>query len=325
MKELNNDIIHDLLVKTLLGEASPEEVQAVERWKAASPENRKLAEDVATVWKRSREIAEASRMDEQQAWSRFRTKLHDPERFREANVVPMKRRWKWPVAAAWILLVGIAATIMYHFGFSHQETFSATNRSLAVQLPDASAVSLNKNSSVTYASAPLSGERKVKLQGEAFFEVKKTGKPFRVYVNNTVVTVLGTSFYIDGRSKHTAVQVKTGLVQVVHNRDTVLLHPGEKISLHNEADTLVKETAHGRLYEVFVSGEIVCDNTPLSDLVELLRQEYGAIIVLGDSAVGNMTITTTFKDMSLDEILKVVQQTLGVKVDRKDKKYLIRS
>lgn len=325
MKELNNDIIHDLLVKTLLGEASPEEVQAVERWKAVSPDNRKLAEDIATVWRKSREIAATSQMDEQQAWNRFRAKLHDPARLREAPVVPMKKIWKWPVAAAWILLVGIAATIMYHFGFSRQETFSSTDRSLAVQLPDASSVSLNKNSSVTYASAPLSGERKVKLKGEAFFEVKKTGKPFRVYVNNTVVTVLGTSFYIDGRSAQTEVQVKTGLVQVVHNQDTVLLHPGEKISLRNEADTLVKEVAHGRLFEVFVSGEIVCDNTPLSDLVELLRQEYGAIIVLGDSAVGNITITTTFKDMSLDEILNVVQQTLGVKVDRKDKKYLIRS
>lgn len=324
MKELNNDIIHDLLVKTLLGEASPEEVQAVERWKAASPDNRKLAEDIATVWRKSREIAATSQIDEQQAWNRFRAKLHDPARLQEAPVVPMKKKWKWQVAA-WILLVGIAATIMYQFGFSRQETFSSTDRSLAVQLPDASSVSLNKNSSVTYAAAPLSGERKVKLKGEAFFEVKKTGKPFRVYVNNTVVTVLGTSFYIDGRSEQTAVQVKTGLVQVVHNRDTVLLHPGEKISLRNEADTLVKEVAHGRLFEVFVSGEIVCDNTLLSDLVELLRQEYGAIIVLGDSTVGNMTITTTFKDMSLDEILNVVQQTLGVKVDRKDKKYLIRS
>ena len=65
----------------------------------------------------------------------------------------------------------------------------------SVTLSDGTLVSLNSESSITLPDRFKSDVREVYLNGEAFFEVAKNEeKPFKIYVNGTVIEVLGTSF-----------------------------------------------------------------------------------------------------------------------------------
>lgn len=63
-------------------------------------------------------------------------------------------------------------------------------------LSDGTKVHLNSMSSLRFPVAFTADKREVELQGEAYFEVSKTGQPFIVNVNGMQVEVLGTTFNI---------------------------------------------------------------------------------------------------------------------------------
>ena len=62
-----------------------------------------------------------------------------------------------------------------------------------ILLPDGSKVWVNAGSTLSYPSL-FSDERRVKLIGEAFFEVAKGDKPFIVSTGKVDVKALGTQF-----------------------------------------------------------------------------------------------------------------------------------
>ncbi len=86
-----------------------------------------------------------------------------------------------------------------------------------VRLPDSTIVWLNAHSALEVPAAFGDRERRIKLSGEAFFEVKRdTLRPFLVATDGVVVEVLGTSFSIQSyeRLQNVNVAVTTGKVLV---------------------------------------------------------------------------------------------------------------
>ena len=85
-------------------------------------------------------------------------------------------------------------------------------------MPDESTVELAANSRIAYANNfDSAGTRDVYLSGEAFFKVTKNPcRPFRVFANEIVTKVLGTSFSVRSFEKDTVIQVtvRTGKVSV---------------------------------------------------------------------------------------------------------------
>jgi transmembrane sensor len=78
-------------------------------------------------------------------------------------------------------------------------------------LPDGSKAWLNAESSITYPVAFAPGERKVKITGEAYFEIAKDkSKPFRVVTSDQVVEVLGTHFNVNA---YPSEEAKTSLLE----------------------------------------------------------------------------------------------------------------
>ncbi len=68
-----------------------------------------------------------------------------------------------------------------------------------VNLPDASKITLQKNTRVGYKKYSWPFNREVTLEGEAFFEVAK-GETFTVTTSNGSVKVLGTSFNVNTKN-----------------------------------------------------------------------------------------------------------------------------
>ncbi|SEM68744.1 FecR family protein [bacterium A37T11] len=102
-----------------------------------------------------------------------------------------------------------------------------------VTLPDGSRVWLNAASSLKYPTVFLGGQRKVELNGEAFFEVTTMkDRPFIVSTNGQEVRVLGTSFNIKSYCEEniiytTLVSGKVSVIGDGHKNEQVLL-PGEQ-------------------------------------------------------------------------------------------------
>ncbi|QEC42303.1 FecR family protein [Pseudobacter ginsenosidimutans] len=101
-------------------------------------------------------------------------------------------------------------------------------------LPDGSRVWLNAASSITFPVAFIGKERKVKITGEAYFEVARNqSKPFLVDIDGeSLVEVLGTSFNINAYRDDVGIRstLISGSIKVSSENkkmDPAILRPGQ--------------------------------------------------------------------------------------------------
>jgi transmembrane sensor len=79
---------------------------------------------------------------------------------------------------------------------------------------------------------------------------------------------------------------------------------------------LQKQTTSDQLYQYYRSQVFVCDDTPLPTLVQALNEAYDAHIVIGNASLNQMRITTTFNNESLDTVLSIIAETMGIEAVR---------
>lgn len=114
-----------------------------------------------------------------------------------------------------------------------------------VTLPDGTLVRLNANSSLTYQQNFGQDNRKVKLSGEGYFEVKKnTEKKFIVNTGYIDVTVLGTKFNLYAYEDKDIIEMALveGHVNVSTSQppyQTICVKPNEKLLITNMIINLI--------------------------------------------------------------------------------------
>ena len=312
-----HDMNDDLLVKYLLGEASAGERTTVEEWVAADNSHQKYFDHFKLIWEQSKKLAATSKVDEDLAWKRFQHRVGVYSK--EEGIIrqmPQKRRGWLRIAAVFVLLAGFAGLVFLVYNLSSpgkastQTIVATTTIPKADTLPDGSIVTLNKKSSLSYNTAFKGTERKVQLNGEAFFRVTPDkNKPFIVTINDVTVTVLGTSFNVKNVNGKTEVIVETGLVLVSRANEKVELNPREKVVVSQQDSIFTKEIVTDQLYKYYRTKEFVCENTPLPTLVKVLNEAYDVNIVIERKELRSLLIDVPFYDESIDRILEIVVAT----------------
>lgn len=304
----------DLLVSYLLNEASAEARSMVEEWIIETDENRRYFDHFKLIWDTSHNIAVPNGVDENVAWQKFRERIQQPQKTTTIRALSPLR-----IAATVIVCVGLAGmTYMLWQRTASKAVVVASNEAFVNQpLPDGSVVTLNRHSSLHYDDKFRGDQRRVKLQGEAFFKVTPNkSKPFVVELKSVKVTVVGTAFNIRETDSSTDVTVESGIVKVESGTNEVMLNPGEKISVRKESEPLRVQRTNDKLYNYYVTKEFVCDDTPLWKLVQTLNEAYNAHIEIADPNVAKLPLTTTFHNEPLENILGVIGETFNLTVER---------
>ncbi|NCD69584.1 FecR family protein [Mucilaginibacter agri] len=313
MNSPDNHITDDLLVKYLAGEASPEEATNAELWINASETNKKYYTHFKLIWDESEGVGANRNVDENAAWARLQSRMA----IAHGNHKPKSKiKNRWIQLAASIVLVCLIGYIMRNQSESNKMISRSSGVNVVDEhLSDGSVVTLNSNSELSYPSRFKGNERPVKLSGEAFFKIApdKT-KPFIISIKNVTVRVVGTSFDVKNSKGKTEVTVETGIVKVSAHGQEVLLHPGEKVIADEAGTQLLKNESKGKLYNYYITKELVCDNTPLHELVDKLNEVYNAQIKIANPKLNNLPITVVFKQQPLDQVLKVIAETFNVQV-----------
>jgi len=247
----------------------------------------------------------------------------------EANKTVNSRFGWWRIAASIVIIAGIAwfTSTILNKGNKTTETVSIASIDEVKKdtLPDGSIATLNKHTTLSYPASFKGKTRKVKLKGEAFFNVEPDKeKPFIIDVNDVQVKVVGTSFNVRSYNDITEVIVETGIVQVTKGGETIELKAGERTFLNQTNSVATREISEDKLYNYYISKTFVCDNTPLWKLVEKLNEAYGANIRIEREELRKLPLTVTFDEESLDTILNIISQTLMVKVSRNDNEIILR-
>jgi ferric-dicitrate binding protein FerR (iron transport regulator) len=192
-------------------------------------------------------------------------------------------------------------------------------------LPEGSVVTLNKQSSIRYKREFAGNARSVDMEGEVFFDITPDkNKPFRVNADGATITVLGTSFNVSTKAGITEVIVETGMVEISKNGHAVRVGAHEKAVIGRGDPAPVKENNTDELYNYYRTNAFECNGTPLWRLVEKLNEVYKAHIVLGNSRLRELPLTTTFFNVSLDQILNVVAKTFAITVERNGQEIILK-
>lgn len=314
----------DLLIIYLLGEASAGQVAEVDEWRALSPANNRRFEQFMQIWETSKTLAPDEVYDAQASLKRLKEKVVQRN---QGKIVQLPQRYIWVKVAAALALISVGIWFyLYKFSAAKQMEFVTQEIVKTDTLSDGSIITLNKYSSLYYPDKFKGAQRMVLLtKGEAFFHITPNkAKPFIINTGGATIKVVGTSFNVKYRKGDVEVIVETGIVQVSKNGNIVLLKPGEKVLIKQYIDELVKEKTPDQLYNYYRSKEFIADDTPLWRIVQVLNEAYDSNIVIGNKALYNLPLNTTFKNESLDDVLQVISHTFKITVERKPNQIILK-
>ncbi|GAB3654055.1 FecR family protein [Echinicola sediminis] len=230
---------------------------------------------------------------------------------KEANVVALHQRnipyqpersnsWKWMAAAMAGIIVFLGLLVWRQSPDVEPEKLSVAyvtkatkkGQKLTTRLSDGTIVTLNADSKIHFEEVFNDTARYVTLTGEAFFDVAKDIRPFRVKSNGTVTTALGTSFNIKQKEEKVSISLVTGKVgvnMVSQNgmEESTLLIPGEQVAVE------VKDQIS------FVKGKF--------DIADVLAWKRGVL---------------AFRQVNSNEVWKELENWYGVEIKVKDRKIL---
>lgn len=177
-------------------------------------------------------------------------------------------------------------------------------------LQDGTKVWLNSESALEYPVQFIAETRKVKLSGEAYFEVTPDStRPFIVEVNNQYhVKVLGTSFNIkaypeDDHSETTLIEGKVAV-------NDLLLKPSEQAVLYKNKTEIRQVNVN--YYLAWHEGWFYFNNERLEQALQQLGRWYDVQFVFDREEAGKLKVTGKLKRFeNLNVILDMLATTSG--------------
>lgn len=196
-----------------------------------------------------------------------------------------------------------------------------------LELADGTTIHLNCDSELRYPVSFGTGERRVELKGEAFFEVSKNGQPFIIDVNDVSVEVLGTKFNLMAYANEESIQTTlvSGKVKVSVNGEddhvkSLYLEPGKQASWNKLSGTLDCKVVETELYTSWVDGYFRFEDQRLEDLMRTISRWYDVKVFYQNSGLKNKRLTGKlyrFEDFSV--LAGMIEKITGVEVKQNKK------
>lgn len=195
----------------------------------------------------------------------------------------------------------------------YNELYIPKGKSYSLILSDGTKVWLNAESSIRYPVQFGSNERRVVIDGEAFFDVTHdTGKPFIVQTNDYNVKVLGTKFNVNAYKdeKVTATTLVSGLVSVSkEGANDLLVNPGEQISFNRSDGSIGKKEVDVELFTSWVNNKLKLESMRVEDIFRILGRRYDIDVFFSDEGAKDVEFTGK---IPLNDNLNVILDQISI-------------
>lgn len=183
-------------------------------------------------------------------------------------------------------------------------------------LPDGTTGWLNSNSSIKY-NENFINDRKVTLNGEAFFDVTKDKRrPFLVSTNHISVKVLGTRFNITSyeNEKNVEVVLEEGKLIFTNtlNKKSYVMKPNDLITYNKTRNDFTTEVVQPHKYLSWTEGMLVFRNDPLDAIARKLERWYNIDVEIRGNFADVLRLRATFSDESLEQVLILLKRSLPI-------------
>jgi len=296
-------------------------------WLEEDETNRKSFYQYQKIWKESAYYMAMEEFDADRAWRKV-NEINQKK-------VRINRQFKNIVYT----LSGAAASLLILFILSFMGLFDnqedvlmsmATeygNRS-EVKLPDGSVIRLNSGSDITYTYDTKKKVREVQFQGEGFFDVAKSDKPFVVRMANGLeIKVLGTSFNLQAYADDQIVQASLveGSIEMSHKENQILMEAGD-IAVFNKTTNKLA-SAEGLLSHSYgwLENKLYMDDMPLAEVCKYLERWYNVDISLQPGLGENIRYNGVIKEESISDVMDALSRLSDIRYIVKGKNISITS
>jgi transmembrane sensor len=333
----------ELLLRYVAGEATAEESAAVDAWASAAPQNAQELRIISAALR-----VAMSPTDEHAApapqWDRIASRLHGATPALPAETVPPRASTalprattspphapaSLPRAATWLLRAA-AISLLLAGGLLfalRRDTPSALVATAAathatgvgdtrlIHLPDGTQAVLGPYSTLTIPAGFGDAQRQLELNGTAHFDVvHDTGRPFIVVAGAVSATVLGTEFVVRAYADDDAVDVAVVEGRVsVRAATEVEVAAGESAHVEGGVIRLGRDEAAPLL--AWREGRLHFRDTILRHAARELERWYDVDIIVADERLQQRRLSMSMQAGPLDEVLALLQASLGVRVER---------
>ena len=254
-------------------------------------------------------------------WHRINTTI-DQEEKEEVKVVTLPRRNVLRIVG-YVAAACIAGLFVFQFLFNNNErVYADYGMSLAHTLPDNSEIKLNADSRITYNKKQWSNERRLKMDGEAYFDVEE-GQKFTVETDYGTVAVLGTSFNIYSRPDGFSVHCTSGKVEVSNQNATVILTPDVKTRLDSQGEFVTETLSKGSNVD-WLDKIYRFDSVPLKVVFQAIERQFD-VRIDAEANIESRLYTGSFTATDLDNALRVVAFPMELITEKKGNKIIVQS
>jgi ferric-dicitrate binding protein FerR (iron transport regulator) len=180
-----------------------------------------------------------------------------------------------------------------------------------INLPDGSRVWLNAASSLKYPVSFSGRERRVKITGEAYFEIARdVSRPFMVDVGGMEVEVLGTHFNINAYTDEFVVRTTLleGKLNVISAGQQKILKPGQQARVTKDGGMKILNEVNLEETVAWKDGNFQFENSDIEAVMRQLARWYD-LDVSYRGRVSRHFIGGISRDVKLSQVLSMLKQT----------------
>ncbi|MET6999072.1 FecR family protein [Chitinophaga defluvii] len=338
----SQEYIDDLIIRFLSGQVSRKEQDELEAWVAADVANHQYFVGLRDAWQVAVAPADAAaQYPAGDAWNKLSAGLQSDVEEDALVIAHQSSRWKTflRMAAMFILPLVIGGGIVYAWMFakkggSNQQMVTITSPKGAttqIELSDGTQVWLNAGSKLQYSQAYNTTTREVKLEGEAFFDVKtNAAKPFTVNAADLEIQALGTSFNVKAypEDKTVVTTLVEGVVKINGSQEakafSLLLKPNQNVTYHKtipvkakvqplageeEAPVESREVKNTAVYTAWKDGNWIVNAQSMEELAITMERRFNVSVVFKDELLKRYKFSGTFTQETLEQVLNILKLT----------------
>ncbi|MDA9774080.1 FecR domain-containing protein [Saprospiraceae bacterium] len=325
---MNEHFVIQLLHKHYTGVLEQKDRDLLLDWLQESPENQSYGDSIKEIWEYSSNYSPSVDFESktESAFQKFSSKIREeaaetvPEVQAPVEVPIAKSRrlpstaWLSAAAACLVLIAGTTWMLTKATPMEQSDLLTSvstiSDQQEKLSLIDGSEIWVNQKTNIKHFEKMSDETRSVILNGEAYFEVQKSSKPFTVTSENATVTVLGTEFNVDSDSNGTVVHVKSGKVELRPlNSSQAIELTANQIGVYDAVNKkLYRRQSKSYNGDSWKTGGFSFEDAKLSEVFDVLEDYYDLDIYVENTDLKNCVFTSpVYQNAKIDEVLSVME------------------
>lgn len=321
--EEENKHIDELIANYLTEGLDKNALDELKTWIAASAENQQYFIRQREIWFSAVSREAASVYDKDKAFENFRNRVESQKEIQSTSRRGFSLSALWRYAAVVAIIIAVGCISYWQGEVNVKDTFADISveaplgSKTKLYLPDGTLVWLNAGSRMTYSQGFGVDNRKVELEGEGYFEVKRNEKiPFFVKTKDLQLQVLGTKFnFRDYPEDHEVVvsllEGKVGLNNLLGEEKEAVLSPDERAVLNKANGLLTVESVTASNASQWTDGYLFFDEELLPDIAKELERSYNVKIHIANDSLKTFRFYGNFvrREQNIQEVLEALAST----------------